>query len=240
MDSHDLKWQFDLSTRPQALVERSASTIALASNTLKVCAHQTPRLARQAVVGSCLSFAIEQQNSAGLLVATGRDSSAAVLIRPILESLCISAWALYCAQDGQLTSVLAGLTRFPSLTSLVSQLELSPTCNWIGFKQKSANVNAFHALAHPSMLQLSKRYAPGQNAGAFTPEECFRLLWLADTLSITIVAVFSVAIGSDEIETWAGNEMSRLMTEQGLPWEHWGDLPRSTMPFELPTPLIQA
>ncbi|WP_425603583.1 DUF6988 family protein [Luteimonas rhizosphaericola] len=232
-----VRWEFDLGGRPCDLVDRSSATIALAGDALRLCAHQTPPSARQALVGSCLSFAIEQQNAVGLLVATGRDSAAAVLVRPILEALCISAWALYRASDDQLSSVFSGRVGLPSVTSLLSQLEAVPKCGWIGFEQKSLNVRAFHALAHPSMLQLSRRYAPDPPAGAFTAIECRRLLWLADTLMVTTAATHSVAANSNEIEAWAGEQMARLMRDQGVEWESWGKLPRSDMSFGLETPI---
>lgn len=214
------------------------STVQLAVTALNLCAHQTPSFARHAVVGSCVSFAIEQQNSVGLLVATGRDSSASVLVRPIFEALCVSAWALYRASADQLISILTNQSGFPSLVSLISQLESTPSCGWLGIKQRSSNVRAFHALAHPSSLQLSKRYNPDSKAGAFTVDECMRLLWLADTLTVTLVAIFSVAMRSKEIEKWAGIEVARLMLDVGLEWEHWGDLPQSQLPLGPSTPIV--
>ncbi|MCA0393725.1 MAG: hypothetical protein LCH70_06340 [Proteobacteria bacterium] len=176
----------------------------------------------------------------GLLVATGRDSSAAVLVRPILESLCLSAWALYRADDIQLSSAFENKISFPSVASLVSQLESTAECRWIGFEQKSLNVRAFHALAHPSMLQLSKRYSPDAGSGAFNTDECIRLLWLADTLALTNIGVFSVAMDITSIEKWAAKEMTRVMDSQGIAWEGWGQLPRSTKSFGLRTPLINS
>lgn len=233
-----MTWQLDLSARPQRLVDRSMSTIRLAASVLERCAHQTPGFARQAVVGSCLSFAIEQQNSVGLLIATGRDSSASVLVRPILEALCVSAWSLYRAPGEQLISALTGQSSFPALASLISQLEATPSCAWLGIKQRTLNARAFHALAHPSPLQLSKRYNPDKKLSAFTVDEGLKLLWLADTLTITLAAVFSVATGSKEIESWAGLEMDRLMSDGGQEWEHWGDLPPSQLPIGPQTPII--
>jgi len=237
MSSSVHKWEFDLSSRPIQLIDRCEATLRLAKDARRIGAHQTPSFARQAIAGSCISFAIEQQNSVGLLVATGRDSSAAVLVRPILESVCVSAWAVYCAENDQLTSIFRGQRRIPNLSSLISQLEVARECDWIGLKQRSLNVSAFHALAHPSMLHLSKRYSSDSSASAFSAEECIKLLWLADTLSVTCVGVLSVAMDSEKMESWAALEMGRLMSEQGVQWEKWKSIARSKMPLGPQTPI---
>ena len=226
MPSADIKWQFDLSARPQKLIERSQATIDLSARLRRSTFHETPPYVRQAVIGSSLSFSLEQQNSIALLVATGRDSSAAVLVRPILESLCISAWALYRASGDSLESIMHRRSEFPKLAALISQLESMPDCDWIGFRQKTANVGVFHALAHPSILQFSRRYSSASQATAFTIEECLRLLWLADVLCVTCAAVYAVSENSSGLEELALSEMRALMAEQAMPWDEWKDLPR--------------
>jgi hypothetical protein len=134
-------------------------------------------------------------------------------------------------------------SEFPKLAALISQLEAMPDCDWIGFRQKSANVGGFHALAHPSILQLSRRYSSASQATAFTVDECLRLLWLADVLTVTCMAVFAVSENSFELEGLAVTEMRGLMAEQATPWDEWKDLPKSkvalgplTATFVVPDP----
>lgn len=115
------------------------------------------------LVAGYFSLTIEHHGAILYLLRTGTfDGSASALVRPLVEAAYRAHWTYCCATPDQLASARRGMSVYPGLSKMTSDVSNRIPAGGI-FAAVKRYINTMHGYTHGGFEQLSRRFDAGGN-----------------------------------------------------------------------------
>ncbi len=192
---------------------------------------QEPATPRHRLARSALALALEHHASITTLSAVGNYSSAAALLRPLMEAGACAFWIVYACPPPLLTMIMAGERDTPTLPKMLQSL------------RKVAGLEGVDRLAE--MLPREGRYLDSYTHGGmsqlgqrdwmtgFSSQRTRHTLMVADMFAVAAAAVATVIYDAPELFQYLGERRDQLrletiaMSGRTVPDEPWRAFPKA-------------
>jgi len=156
-----------------------------------------PKAERCMVALACFDLIFENQKAVQLLASNELYGSAAILVRPMFESLVRGNWMLFCATDAQVSYFIKNDKIRKNIGEQVKQLEQEPAFSngWFSLNFEN-DYRIMHSLTHPGMQQIARRVDGSDIVSNFEEAELIEIIEASNKIALR--ASLSTAVAADD------------------------------------------